>query len=754
MAIINGTDGDDPLNGTSDADTINGLGGNDTLNGKGGNDTLNGGDGDDRFIFHHGASVIDGGDGTDTLVAYGGQYLTASVISNIENLDARSTGSVYGTVAQFGAFARIFDTTDGIVQLGLTNAGTLDLSGSLSPHAGAAIYASGYGNALTLGAGRDSLWGGYGNDTLSGGDGDDVISGDPVMSGFESFGGNDLLNGGKGNDTLYGESGYDVLNGGDGNDALNGGGYGAVGSDTMNGGNGDDEFSIRFIDAEQLDGGDGTDTLRAFGLSSLGQISVLNIENLSLTYSYPLHASVSQLTGFRNIYATDVNYVELDLTDGGRLDLRQALDNTSYAIIRAADQASELMTGAGNDRLYGGAGNDTFYGSGGNDLLDGGGGADRLSGGAGNDTYSVDDRDDHVYEFQSDGIDDGGHDVVNASVSFRLGAYVEDLTLVGSAGTINGTGNDLDNRLTGTADFNILRGLGGNDTMDGGGGNDNLYGGAGNDTYLLHAGGHAYEDSIGGVDDGGVDTVVVGENAYSLGDFIENLTLTGSAAMGVGNGLDNVLRGTAGANWLDGNGGADPLYGGAGDDAYRVDNSGDVTSEQMVAGVNDGGYDVVYSTASTTLGAYIEELHLIGGAGAIDGTGNAQNNLIIGNEGDNHLNGMGGGDTLAGGGGADDFVFFQVATANSADNYIRDFVSGVDHLVFTAADLGWAAGHVLQASELSVTGTAVGTNGQFVYDGSLRRLYWDANGSDTGGMYLVARLTNGEVPHTGDFIFT
>jgi hypothetical protein len=49
---------------------------------------------------------------------------------------------------------------------------------------------------------------------------------------------------------------------------------------------------------------------------------------------------------------------------------------------------------------------------------------------------------------------------------------------------------------------------------------------------------------------GGIDLVLSSSN-YSLGANVENLTLTGTAAInGTGNSLDNVLIGNAGANSL------------------------------------------------------------------------------------------------------------------------------------------------------------------------------------------------------------
>ena len=62
-----------------------------------------------------------------------------------------------------------------------------------------------------------------------------------------------------------------------------------------------------------------------------------------------------------------------------------------------------------------------------------------MAGAAGSDTYRVDDAGDTATEFAGQGTDK-----VEASVSFVLGAAVENLTLVGS-GAIDGTGNEAAN---------------------------------------------------------------------------------------------------------------------------------------------------------------------------------------------------------------------------------------------------------------------------------------------------------------------
>src|SRR6185437_707240 len=98
------------------------------------------------------------------------------------------------------------------------------------------------------------------------------------------------------------------------------------------------------------------------------------------------------------------------------------------------------------------------------------------------------------------------------------------------------------------------------------------------------------------------------------------------------NELDNELVGNAGNNTLDGAGGNDLLEGGAGNDTYGVDSAGDIVTEAL-----NGGADTVRASVSYVLGANLENLALIGGAGNIDATGNELNNVLTGNEGDNAL---------------------------------------------------------------------------------------------------------------------
>ena len=147
----------------------------------------------------------------------------------------------------------------------------------------------------------------------------------------------------------------------------------------------------------------------------------------------------------------------------------------------------QLYGYGGKDRLYANGGDDQLYGGAGNDLLDGGAGADIMYGGAGDDLYRVGHLADVVSETTVPGVDDGGVDTVESTITYSLGAFVEKLNLKGTT-AINGTGNSLANRLAGNDATNVLSGQGGDDLIYGNGGDDVLIGGAGKDELWGAAG--------------------------------------------------------------------------------------------------------------------------------------------------------------------------------------------------------------------------------------------------------------------------
>jgi Ca2+-binding RTX toxin-like protein len=333
------------------------------------------------------------------------------------------------------------------------------------------------------------------NDTLNG----DVVivAGAIVPSPFkddliQGFGGNDVIDGKEGNDFLYGNEGADSIKGGNGNDRL----FGGAGNDFLEGGSGNDI----------LDGETGNDTMSgglgddSYYMDSVGDI----IQGEIITGGRDLvYSSVSLNLG---------EFLEdLILTgDGNITGAGNGLNN-----LLVGNNKVNILNGlAGDDILYGLNGNDTLKGGDGNDYLNGDGkfgiadgdgvdgnstfavpspvvlGSDLMEGGKGNDTYVVNIIGDVVVENVAEGID-----TVISSISYNLGANLENLTLVGS-GNITGAGNTLDNVLTGNDKVNLLNGLAGNDTIYGGGGNDTLTGSTGDDILVGEAGN---DSLIGGV---------------------------------------------------------------------------------------------------------------------------------------------------------------------------------------------------------------------------------------------------------------
>src|SRR6266550_3241146 len=160
---------------------------------------------------------------------------------------------------------------------------------------------------------------------------------------------------------------------------------------------------------------------------------------------------------------------------------------SQFKTINGIDADESLIGTSGRDLIYGMGGDDVLYGGPGNDVVDGGTGADIMYGGLGDDLYRVDNPADVVSEQTVPGVDDGGIDTVESTITYALPMFVEKLYLKGTA-AINGTGNDLVNRLVGNDAANALSGRGGDDVIYGNGGDDILIGGAGKDELWGGAG--------------------------------------------------------------------------------------------------------------------------------------------------------------------------------------------------------------------------------------------------------------------------
>lgn len=507
------------------------------------------------------------------------------------------------------------------------------------------------------------------------------------------------------NNTLTGNSAANLLNGGLGNDFMDG----RNGVDTMIGGKGDDTYVLNVAaDIVVENEFEGNDTART-------------------TFSYAL----------------DKNFENLVLLGTGDFS---GVGNVLNNAITGNDGVNILSGEDGNDVLAGGGNADTLIGGTGSDTLDGGTGIDAMIGGSGNDTYVLDQIDDVIVEESNQGID-----TIVASFDYLLGDDFENITLSGNS-SINATGSDVDNILTGNAGTNTLRGLVGNDVLDGGAGDDTLIGGIGDDRYTIDTAG----DVIIETDGEGSDTVIASAS-YTLGDNTENLTLaTGLTNLnGIGNAVANVLIGNDGNNTLtglggddllDGGKGADTLIGGEGNDAYTVDDVDDSITETT-------GTDTVRASISWTLEDNVENLVLTDKM-PINGTGNSLANTITGNEGENLIDGKAGADVMTGGAGAD--TYFVDSAADVVLETVRG--GGTDTVISSASftltnfadNLTLTGSADLAANGNAIANTVIGNSGRNIIDGGGGKDNLD--GGNGGDMYLVSTARDqyqGEIQDTG-----
>jgi methionine-rich copper-binding protein CopC/Ca2+-binding RTX toxin-like protein len=525
---------------------------NNVLTGNAGVNVLSGGAGDDFYKLGAGDSVVENADaGSDTVET----AVTYTLDANVENLTLTGWNDVNGTGN------------------GLDNV----LKGSLGD------------NTLGGGNGNDTLIGGIGLDTLIGGLGDDLYvirnyeGGETsivVQSEQEDW--SYWLNGGSTLSLPF--SDYEIV--ADVDDATDDGIVDTVRftyydfhhSWTL-------EFSTAGLGINLVPGTYVDDTseysydtayLAVWG-NSTGALGLGNftVVEAAFDYSGPSPTIASLSIRFEQFspdpYRTPIyGIVNYNYGPGGTPTPDTMIENdgegtdtvkTGMSYVLPANFENLILTDSYDLTGTGNAVANFITGNTGDNLLDGKAGADTMAGGSGHDTYIVDDIGDHIVESYSP---EGGFDTVQSSVTHTLDDLVEKLILTGSA-DINGTGNTLNNILIGNAGTNVLSG------------------GNGDDTYHIDS----LADSIVENLYEGNDTVV-SSLSYTLGNNVDNLTLTGSGNLnGTGNTLDNVLIGTEkfpgaggqnalnggdGNDTLDGRSGLDTLIGGLGNDTYVIDN--------------------------------------------------------------------------------------------------------------------------------------------------------------------------------------
>ncbi|HWS25746.1 MAG TPA: Ig-like domain-containing protein, partial [Xanthomonadales bacterium] len=632
---------------------LDGGGGDDTLDGAAGLDTLIGGAGDDVYCIDSTTDILieDADGGVDTILS----WVSWTLGAQFENL----------------TLAESLSSIDPL----------LDINGTGNSKA----------NRITGNFGFNVLDGGPGADTMDGGESRDIYIVDDVGDVVHDSGLfhsdevrssvsfdlrlaptiEDIRLTGAADIDATGNEQFNLIVGNGGRNVLT-----AIGGDRLEGDAGDDTLVGSFGN-DVLVGGPGADLMSGgaggdyFEVDDVGDV-VVEIDGDADAFDHVV---------------SFVNYVMPAHVE--ILSLGEDVDGFGTA------RGGEVINGGyGANRLHAGGGQgDRLDGRDGDDILYDDGGQTYMQGGTGNDTFHITGLDDTVEEFFNQGID-----TVVVDHDFTLDAYFENLTLLAGQ---RGTGNAADNQIIGNAQANRL---------DGAAGVDTLQGGAGDDWYGVDN----PADRVIELPGEGLDTVESQGVSYSLaGTGVEVLLLgdsASSAADGTGNALDNLIRGTQGANRIDGGAGADTLAGLSGDDIYRVDNPGDQVNEQPGEGV-----DTVRSQLGAwTLGAHLENLVLL--EGALSGTGNNLANVISGNPGDNLLDGGAGDDWIDGDAGRDtaiypgvraDYTLSQVngwLTVSGAEGI--DVLTGVDVLRFAdetrVLNAHLATGEVLISGETLV----------------------------------------------------
>jgi subtilisin family serine protease/subtilisin-like proprotein convertase family protein len=237
----------------------------------------------------------------------------------------------------------------------------------------------------------------------------------------------------------------------------------------------------------------------------------------------------------------------------------------------------------------------------------------------------------------------------------------------------------------------------------------------------------------------GNDTIIGNALANKIHGGRGNDTLSG----GLGK---DTLMGGRGNDVLDGGVDSDRLEGGLGDDIYYVENAGDLVVESLA-----GGSDTVYATVSYGLAANVERLTLAG-AGAISGTGNGLNNVIVGNAASNRLNGGLGLDYLSGGAGVDTFMLHKSQGLDT----IADFVAG-EKLLVSAVEFGGGlvVGAALAVSQFRVGAGVTTANSaaqRFIFDSTNRFLYFDIDGVGVNAAVQVAKIAGTAALSNSSFI--
>jgi len=593
LDTIKGGAGVDYIEGGDDSDLLYGDEGNDTLDGGAGVDTLEGGDGDDTLI---------GGAGNDNLV--GGNHTLSDDSQGSDNTDVKSGAG--DTVDYSGESATVTASLKDFFAVG-TSIGTDTFIG-IENLIGTDI--GGVGDVLKGDAGNNTLKGLNGNDTI-----------------YEN-GGDDFVEGGAGDDYIYGGAGDDTIDGdattNSGNDTLD---YTELSiTDDSRTYNSQDITGIS-IDLSDVNGqyihtSYGTDTITNIENivgSSINDYIEGNDESNTLEGRAGNDYLVGGLGADRLIGGSEIdtadftsqtasNNVVVDMTKSqtsGSEDTYR-VENDGHGNKEFLDGVENIITGDGDDTIYGDSQANEISTGKGDDTIRGGENADVIDGGEDEDTVDFSDLA-YGVTVDLDTDDDGSNDAAGTAVSNSKEDTLRNIeNVIGTERADNITGDDKSNTLFGGADDDILRGLQGQDYIDGGDGSDTIdYSHASiTDGLDIDLNRTQTDESTYRVQDDGF-----GNKEFI--DKVENVIGTHLADTIIGDGKDNkfeggleddILSGNAGTDILIGGEGADTFSGGAGDDFIYGNEEGTTSTDSSrdVVDYSGSGTGVKVNLSSTT----------------------------------------------------------------------------------------------------------------------------------------------------------
>jgi Ca2+-binding RTX toxin-like protein len=696
------------LSGNDGRNTLTGGAGDDTLVGNGDADTLTGGPGNDTYRYDSAADFAVG----EKIVETSGTADVLLFASMVDGEILTLPSSLVG-IEQFILDEPEDDTIVG-ANIGI-DASALKAPGSFLGNEGDnTITGTKFADSIDGGKGADSVMGGLGADTIrvsvDAGDEDEALAGASyaegdvlalfgesavgvavdltvafgtdqasialVQSGFAHVDGSGLSEAGL---TVFGSGRGERMKGGAQSDFF----FPGLGTDTVEGG-GEDDYFVVTSQAEL-----GSDVYTDSG-GTLGDYLYFDNPNNGAT----LTIKDSNVNGVDAAAASILrtSTVNLNINASGVGKPFGLAGNAGRNVLTATANGESIFDYGGADTMIGGGGDDDYVII--EDWVHGGSGVgDRITDASGlrDDLYNATDA--QVIIVNPAMVTGIERFVVSSEFLAMGGDYVRDIEVFNDAGfDLNLWGKPT--HLAGSFGDNYLRATKYNDTIIGHKGLDTVIGGQGTDLIVMEVGefdideidAGAYAENNQLVLTGELEGFIVidlgvpdGDDQITWIDGPEPLVQSGfrhvdasgveDAGVGItGSAAINTLVGTAQDDVLDGRGGADKVFGGAGNDALVVGLTGEfVAGELYDGGEGEDTLRFASTVAGQTLTTFADRLDGIEIVAITDPIGDPSGMTalnvnaasydaaleIVGNFGDNSLIGTAFADTITGSWGAD-----------------------------------------------------------------------------------------------------